>query len=804
MFKFCASSGWKNIDFNMDVEELEVEAKATAAKHVSNMLQRPDQLEKVDQYKRRVVRKKASVEAMLKTAMQSQLDGVRTGLTQLETAWQDIQVLQSNFTEIQEQFEMVPKLKVKLQDVREESLKHSQYAAAMENLKHIFTVPESVERTKNWINDKKFLYAHQSLTDLENSRDDLLFELHKLPNQSPTDRNMLKQYFADVEKLSDALGEQLWFVLKRCLDCAIEEPTALVTAMRIIEREEKADKMCEDRLKQSGYMPTGRPKKWRYKSMNVLENVVQIRIETVPLKERADDKMWLVLHLETLRLLIIDDLKIVKKMCMPCFPPHYNIFDKFVQMYHNTLSKRLLELSKKLEGNEYASMLAWVNIYKEPEIMGDPDLNIDVSTLSPLLDNFTVNGMIDHYCTTIKNNFRSWMENTLRTDFQDWVKDVEPEETSDGYFHTPVPVILFQMIDQHLQLVKTVNNDLVNRVLDLSMKEIAIINNCLRFVDLAQQLRNGYYKVPDPTAVYSNKEADTASLNVLKSFLNLRDEAISFLLDEMFLDLEPHLLGLFTKNWSSSPIIVDTICVTLEDYCGDYTHLNKKNFAVSIKQAQDRVAVNYIKAMLQRKITLRNYEERKEFAEQIVRESNTFKELFNKLSRSQITNNLSQLISEPTRIPVPNRAGDKANALDLFLTSNPNIYNTPKIDSSIDKFLDFKTLLQSRDFLQVSYLKRLVHILLTGQTESPFEALPMMVEVVKLKDPNMVSLEVMGLKKRYEDVSIDQLTALLTLRGDISRSDSRQLVIDVIPKETGDRRPSNPMTSIFSQITVQF
>ena len=42
-------------------------------------------------------------------------------------------------------------------------------------------------------------------------------------------------------------------------------------------------------------------------------------------------------------------------------------------------------------------------------------------------------------------------------------------------------------------------------------------------------------------------------------------------------------------------------------------------------------------------------------------------------------NDLSHLISEPTRIP--NRSGDKANTLDLFLTSNPDIYCNPILDS---------------------------------------------------------------------------------------------------------------------------
>ncbi|KAJ3644677.1 hypothetical protein Zmor_022388 [Zophobas morio] len=732
-------------DCKSTMRELEATAKTSATTHVINMFQRPGQLEKVDQFKRRLTRKKNSVEALLKSAMQQQLDGVRTGLNQLHCCLEDVREIDSSLKKMFGLFSEVPQLCNQLNQVRDENMRHSQYVTARENLKHIFTVPESVEKTKQWINEGKLLHTHQCLRDLENSRDDLLYELHKLPNQSPHDKSMLKAYFADVETLSNILEKQLRLILSRTLNTVRKEPTVIVTALRIIEREEKTDQETVKQGKLTGFLPPGRPKKWKEMAFEVLEKSVATRVEGTQVDEREDNKHWLIRYLELTRQLILEDLRVVKTLCVPCFPPRYNIIDKYIQMYHNSLSRHLQEVIQNgLQGNEYVTVLSWVNkTYHGFELLGHPDLFEHTKNLGPLLPQAVMEHLESDYLKNIEANYIEWMRNTLTSEEQEWRSDVEP--TSDNYSRTAAPIIIFQMIDQNLQVSNTISTEMTCKVLIVSIEQIInygesygkavfdfktkyfedrkqvpyftqymiiIINNCLQLNELGTQLEKQYWTPSSPPLLGENFSKLRAT------FIQLRNDAGDYLLEELCLDLDKHFDELFNTRWLGTTLPVDTICATLDDYFLDYNRLSEPNYKFIVHQARALVSKRYLTALLSKRVSFKTYEESVQAAAKIVKEA-----------------------------------------------------------KQLGKLLDTLCSLEGDD---------------------PFETVILLTEVLK-SDDDMLSFELHRIVEKYPDIMEDHLLRLLSLRGDLARSDIRDKVAH-LPKVKMTHQSSVFRTLVFPKL----
>lgn len=63
--------------------------------------------------------------------------------------------------------------------------------------------------------------------------------------------------------------------------------------------------------------------------------------------------------------------------------------------------------------------------------------------------------------------------------------------------------------------------------------------------------------------------------------------------------------------------------------------------------------------------------------------------------------------------------------------------------------------------------------------ENPLALLPVLADFIRLKDPNMLTLEVSGLAAKYPDISEEHVSVLLDIRGDVSR-DIRGAVLDLL------------------------
>ncbi|VDO05554.1 unnamed protein product, partial [Haemonchus placei] len=330
-----------------------------ALDQIASLLQRPDQLEKLPEMRKRADRKMAAVEAMLRTGVQSQLEGIRTAIAHLHTAAEDISSIETGIAAIRHRLTPFPQLREKMRELRDANARHGQYAAAMENLKHIFNITKTIQDTKVALDQGKLLVAHKNIMDLELARDELLFEVHK--SDSPNkdyEKNLLVTFFIKVDELVTDLSSNMWFVIGRALEMVKGSesgsgPQELVSCIRIVEREERIDNYYLDKkARGSAFMPPGRPRQWRKKAFEVLEKTVWSRVEGNQLEDRSLNKAWLARYLEVCRKVIVDDLQLARA-AVPCFPPDYQIYDRFVHMYHNCVCKRLREIAaEQMEKSE--------------------------------------------------------------------------------------------------------------------------------------------------------------------------------------------------------------------------------------------------------------------------------------------------------------------------------------------------------------------------------------------------------------------------------------------------------------------
>merc|ERR1712016_180409 len=143
--------------------------------------------------------------------------------------------------------------------------------------------------------------------------------------------------------------------------------------------------------------------------------------------------MWLVRQLEVVRRTALEGLRVSKHHMAPCCPPSYAIFQHMVGLYHEAVTRKILDIMDKgLEGNEYVSLLQWVvTVYPGKELLGSPALGLQPTLIPPVLSEQELEDLIAAYIASLSNNFSTWLENSIRQETEDWRSDSPPEEDAE-------------------------------------------------------------------------------------------------------------------------------------------------------------------------------------------------------------------------------------------------------------------------------------------------------------------------------------------------------------------------------------
>uniref|UniRef100_A0A8C7EHD4 Exocyst complex component 3 like 1 n=1 Tax=Nothoprocta perdicaria TaxID=30464 RepID=A0A8C7EHD4_NOTPE len=678
-----------------EAEKAEKLARGAALKWASGVFYRPEKLEALGQYRSRETKRNNSIQARLKSTVQSYLEGVSAGLEQLRAAAEEVQSVRRELGAARWALGGSAERRQDLQRMRALMAEHVQLASVVKVLPQLFSAPVPVfSRTLELLHEQHLLEAHAELMMLEQLRDDVLFQLH-LRGLSSAQATVLS-YFRGLQELNESLAKQLWGIVGRSLQLVREDPVLFVSAVRIIEREEKIDDAL---LLDATFLPPGRPKGWRQKFYHVLqETITGSRLLTARVDTTGPG---LSRHLAALQREVVAELLVVKDLMVQCVPAHYNILSICPAMYHQALSSHLQDiLQEDLDKQGLFLLLEWVlHVYQSPEMMGHPGLlpEVDVSALGPLISPDLVDQTERKYVVKVKVSVQS-NRRTLEVEFKEWFREEEPETDHQGFFQSALPVIVMQVGPWHRRLQHP----------SLPCYLQGRCPHCASWATAPHLL--------SPSSSVSSLHPDTAPREVPASLQAALDrtqrKACQLLLEELLLDLQPLCVQLPSRKWLSGSQLVSSMCEVIDKYAKDFSRIRKPISMLLLTESERLVTSQYVRALMQRRMVCRGQEERGQLCRRLLQDATQLRELFQGLS---------------------------------------------------------------------------------------LEAVFALRELICLKDPALLSLEVLGFITKYPDVSDEHVSSLLDLRGDVSK-ELRHMVLEMMAQHP--QAPPEGYQSIFSTILV--
>uniref|UniRef100_A0A8B9BIS5 Exocyst complex component 3 like 1 n=1 Tax=Anser brachyrhynchus TaxID=132585 RepID=A0A8B9BIS5_9AVES len=599
-----------------EVEKAEKLARGAALKWASGVFYRPENLEGLGQYRSRETQRNSSIQSRLKSTVQSYLEGVSAGLEQLRSAVQEVQSVCQELGAARWALLDCADRFQDLQQMRTLMAEHVQLASVVQVLPQLFSVHEVFSHTLQLLRGQHLLEAHVEIMMMEHLRDNILSQLH-LRGLSSAQATVLS-YFSGLQELNESLAKQLWGIVGSSLQLVQEDPVLFVTAVRIIEREEKID---DTLLLDATFLPPGRPKGWRQKFYHVLqETITGTHFHTT----RMD--AGLSRHLEALQRDIVSELRVVKDLMVQCVPAHYNILSVCTATYHQALASHLQDILREdLDKQALFHLLKWVlHVYHSSEMMGHPDLlpEVDVSSLGPLISPELVDQTERRYVASVLE----WMPRTLNREFEEWFREKEPKTDHQGFFQSDLPTDVIEVGPQHhgsapCALAVFLREALVQYGKE-HQKDPTMPKYYVPYLLAWGLLQGKAHMLPGSRRAGAMGCCATLQMELLQE----QHGAGHFMF--FCASFQPLCVQLASRKWLSGSQLVNSMCEVIDKYAKDFSRVKKPVFTLLLTECEVLVANQYLRALMQKKMVCKSKEERGQFCDRLLQDATQLRELF--------------------------------------------------------------------------------------------------------------------------------------------------------------------------------
>ena len=271
----------------------------------------------------------------------------------------------------------------------------------------------------------------------------------------------------------------------------------------------------------------------------------------------------------------------------------------------------------------------------------------------------------NEFMDKLEKKQKEWMKDALTSASKNW-QSPHPKFNE----ITRMPQLLYELVTESLNDASAISKDMEEKVLidslqnvidfsqdyheaimDFKMKffqdrsrlkfcsftniMMAIMNSLEDFKILVDALNHGILE-------FDMESSSTKLEQILYIIVSLRADIANILIDEMFLDIEPHFEKIMTSDWEFETEAIDILITTVADYFLDYKKIADQELISSI--CYERLAIRYIyslvkppKNVLTSRITIKNQQQCEDLAQKVSKEVEQIKCFFRKV-RGEITN----------------------------------------------------------------------------------------------------------------------------------------------------------------------